>query len=287
MLIIMEQQAINIFKYTDQKLKAHIQNTEAFKIELDILFEYYKSMLEEKLKESDRGRFEKELTNSVNGQVFNGYFIIQEALNSEGTEITDEWFKQSKGSLAQQMPDTLRDLTGNNLEEVITHDPLKKLSSWLVVEYEGVYPILMDLSLNAACLGAKWAIYDEAEKRGMEHNSPQYNGLLAPLDDITFLNPQNYISVAVMNEKAEIWEVVNSKYNGLEKVGEVTILEYAAGGEGQLGYFMNVNVSSMLPESQQQEIIYTLSSEFLSRNELNREQLTVTVALVNDFLMLS
>lgn len=281
----MEQQAINIFKYTDQKLKAHIQNNNIFKNELDILFDYYKTILESKLKESDRVRFEKELSDSVNGQVFNGYFIIQEALNSEGTEITDDWFKQSKGSLAQQMPDTLRDLTGNNLEEVITHDPLKKLSSWLVVEYEGVYPTLMDISLNAASLGAKWAIYDEAEKRGIQHYSPQYNGLLAPLDEVTFINPQNYISVAVMNEQAEVWEIVNSKYNGLEKLGEVTILEYAA--EQGKGYFMNVNISSGIQELQQQDILYTLSSDFMSRNNVTREQLTITVALVDEFLMLN
>lgn len=284
MLIKVEQQAINIFNYTDQKLKAHIQNNQDFKNELDTAFDYYRTVFMAKIKDSDRARFEKELTDSVNGQVFNGYFIIQEAFNSEGTEITDEWFQQSKGSLAQQMPDTLRDLSGNNLEEVITHEPLKKLSSWLVVEYEDVYHTLMDLSINAACVGAKWALYDEAEKRGIQLSSPQYNGLLAPLDDITFINPQHYISVAVMNDKSEVWEIVNSKYTGLEKMGEVNILEYVA-NEGTTAYFMNINISNSLPEEQQQEIIYTLSSEFMQRNNVQRAQMSITVALVSDFLM--
>jgi len=281
----MQTQEVDIFKYTEQKLKAHLQNNNVFSFELETLFSYYLSILLDKVKEGDRARLEKELNDSINGQVFNGYFIIQEALNNEEAQIADKWFEQPKGSLAQQVPDALRDLTGDNIDEIITNNPLKKLSSWLVVEYEDVYATLMDISLNTAAMGAKWAIYDEAEKRGIEHYSPQYKGMLAYLDDVTFLNPQNYISVGIMNEKAEVWEIIDSKFNELAKIGEVTVVEYAA-EDNSVQYYMNVNIinDSVTPK-QRQELVNSLVIQLMEKTSSEKEQLTVTVAIVEEFLI--
>lgn len=281
----MQTQEVDIFKYTEQKLKAHLQNNPIFSYELESLFAFYLSILTDKVKETDIARLEKELNDSINGQVFNGYFIIQEALNSGESVIMDDWFHQSKGSLAQQVPDALRGLSGDNIDEIITHNPLKKLSSWLVVEYEDVYATLMDISLNTAAMGAKWAIYDEAEKRGIEHYSPQYKGMLAYLDDVTFLNPQNYISVGVMNEKAEVWEIIDSKYNELAKIGEVTVVEYAA-EENSKHYYMNVNIINYsLSPKQRQELVNALAIQLMEKTNSERGQLTVTVAVVDEFLI--
>lgn len=279
----MKMQGTDIYKYTDQKLKAHVQNTPGFLGELDNLFEHYKFILQPKIKEADYGTLDTSLNEAVNGQVFNGYFMFQEFLNADDTEIADEWFQNSKGAIAQEMPSLLRNITGGNIEEVITNNPLKKMASWLVAAYEDVFPTLMDLSLNAACMGAKWAVYDEAEKRGIIHYNPQTNGKLAFLDDVSFINPESFIIMTAVNEKSEIWEIIKSYSHDYEKIGEVTLLE-TAGNPDAPKYYMNISIISNLPEGQQEGVVYTLSSMFLERQNADREQLTLTVSMVNEFL---
>src|SRR5690606_36249942 len=144
-------------------------------------------------------KMENMLFAGIQSQIFNGYFMAMELMQNSESNFEDDWFKQAEGVIAQQIPDMLRVGSNNNLEEVITMDSLRELIKWMVIEYEGVYPTLMDISLNTACLGALWAFKDEANKRGIHFYKSQHKGIMASLDDITFINPQNYLSLTAVN----------------------------------------------------------------------------------------
>lgn len=272
----------NIFEYTDKKLRAHSQNNEDFSRELAIIFEFYKARLQQFINDEDTDRMEKELLESIKSQLFNGYFMFLEFLNSEETTVIDEWFIQSTDMIAQQLPDFLRTISGNNLDDVITNQPLKQLSSWLVMKYEGVYPFLMDISLNTACMGAKWAILDEGNKRGLKPYQSQHRGILGNLDDVTFINPQCYISCNIMNEAAEVWDIINSNYSELDKIGEVTTLSIQ-GEEGNESFYMNINLKNSLSQVQQQELINSLVTRLIVLKKIERTQITLTSSSVEGF----
>lgn len=115
----------DIFAYTDKKLRAYSQNNDDFNRELAIIFEFYKARLQQFINDEDTDRMEKELLDSIKSQLFNGYFMFLEFLNNEETTVNDEWFIQSPDMIAQQLPDLLRTISGNNLDEVITNQTLK------------------------------------------------------------------------------------------------------------------------------------------------------------------
>ncbi|QCJ45479.1 hypothetical protein FAY30_26430 (plasmid) [Bacillus sp. S3] len=273
---------LDISDYTDRKLKAHYQNNEGFNKDLFLVYEYYKSKLLPLVKAQDAARLENELLESIKSQIFNGYFMAVEFLNLEETQISDEWFQQSAGMIAQQLPDMLREITGNQIEEVITYDHLKKLASWLVVNYEGVYPTLMDISLNTACIGAKWALLDEGEKRGLKLYQPQQKGILANFDDVAYLNPESYITCSAMNQLSEVWELIKSNYNTLDKIGEVSILA-VPGPMGQQAYFVNVNIRNTFTQEQQEELINSIVIRVMALNDVQRNQITLTGASIEEF----
>jgi hypothetical protein len=286
-LIILEQTSErNIYDYTDQKLKAHVQNNEEFNLELANTFAYYKEKLLDIANESDNEQLEADFFNCIKSQIFNGYFMVQELLSNEETKFVDEWFLQSVGMIAQQLPEMLRIATNDDIEGIITHEPLKKLASKLVVEFEGVYPLLMDISLNTACMGAKWALIDEAEKRGISPYQPQLKGLLFHIDDAVFINPQTYLSCDITTESSEVWTVITSGYSGLDKIAEVTVIKHR-GHEGSESYYMNINIKNSLSISDQEPLIDTLAIKLMAKNEIGREQLQLYASSVEEFYQIN
>ena len=272
----------NIQEYTQKKLKAHYQNNGEFNQEIATYFEFYKKRLSAFLDESKQEKMEDMLFASVKSQIFNGYFMALELMNSEEATFEDDWFRQAEGMVAQQIPDMLRIATNNNIDEIITHEHLTELARWLVVEYEGVYPVLMDISLNTACMGAKWAFKDEAEKRGIQFYSSQYKGILANLDDVTFITPQYYINLTVTNELSEVWEVINSNYKELEKIGEVTVIKVNKELD-KFGYYLNVTVKDQLSFEEKNSFIESIAVRLLVMNEIKREDLLLTSSTIVAF----
>lgn len=269
-------------EYTDQKLRAHFQHNQQFNVELATTFAYYNEKLLNVAVDSDKEKLETDFYNCVKSQIFNGYFMVQELLQHEDTKFENEWFMQPIGMIAQQLPDMLRAVTNDNIEEIITHDPLKKLASRLVMEYEGVYPLLLDISLNTACMGAKWALIDEAEKRGIQQYQPQSKGLLAYMDDVIFINPQMYLICDITTESSELWTLISSRNTGLDKIAEVTIIKHLGNG-GTDSYYMNINLSNRLSFLEQQSLIDQLGLRLMDNCGIEREQLLLFAASVEEF----
>lgn len=203
--------------------------------------------------------------------------MAQELLNSEEISFENDWFKQSKGAIAQQLPEMLRINTDDRIEDIITHKPLKNMASWLVIEYEGVYPLLMDISLNTACLGAKWAFIDEAKKRGISHYQPSYSGMLGYVDEVLFISPQTYMVCDVTNESSEFWTIVNSKYNGYDKIAEVTVIQSTD------NYYLNIYIKNTVSIDEQKTLIDHLAVRLMTQKKIEREQLILSASSVEEF----
>lgn len=272
---------LDIFDYTQQKLKAHYQNDKEFNRELATIYEFYKIKLSSILTEDQREKMEKMLEESIKQQIFNGYYMGLELLQSD-YQFENEWFQQSEGMIAQQLPDLLRRATNNQIEEVVTDKTLQKLMTWLVVEYEGVYPLLMDISLNTACMGLKWALKDEGSKRQIDLYESSFKGMLGNLDDITFITPQCYIQLVVTNEGSEVWEIINSDYKTLEKIGEVNVVRIDS-ADNTDRYYLNISVKDSLSESEQKSLIEDISARVMIFNDVERTHLTLSASTVREY----
>lgn len=271
----------NFYEYMQQKLKAHYQNNQEFNQEVATVFEYYKSKLLPFVKDSDHGRVEEMLFASVKSQITNGYFMGLEVLNGD-SNFDDDFFRQAEGMIAQQLPDMLRTVTNNSIEEVVSSDSLKELTRWMVLEYEGVYPLLMDISVNTACTGLKWAFKDEANKRGIEPYVPQYKGILANIDDVAFIDPQSYLSLVAINDNSEVWEIINSDYRALDKVGEITVLRMS-NEEGHTSFYLNISIKNSISSVSQESLINSLAVRLMVINETERENIIITASSVQDY----
>lgn len=274
----------NLFEQTDQMLKVHYQDNQLFNSDVVKSYEYYQDKLFQIVNEADKERVTESLFQSIKSQIFNGYFMIKELL--QNVTIDDEWFTQSKGMIAQQIPEMLLKATNNDIEGIITHTPLKTMASWLVIEYEGIYPLLMDISLNTACIGAKWALIDEAEKRGVTLYQPQHHGKLGYIDDVTYIYPSSYIVCEVSNETSELWSIIYSGYNGYDKLSEVTILK-SVNQTGLERYYMNINIKNRFSTIEHQNLIDDLAVRFMEINKLDRSQLILAASSVEEFYIIN
>jgi hypothetical protein len=277
----------DIYQYTDQKLLAHYQNNQEFNRQLAILNNYYYEQLLKIVKIQEKPRLETELFASIKGQIFNGYFMVQELLANPEISIDNEWFTQTKGMITQQIPSILKDAIGENYEEVITDHKLKKLAGWLISEYEGVYPLLMDISLNSACFGANWALLDEGAKRNVTVATSQNKGLLGCVDDLTFISPQHYIQCISTTNGSEMWEILNSRMKDIEKIGEVVIFRIATELENVDNVLLNLYLSEELSETEQQQLINIITSRISTINNLELNQIIIRIAIIKDFYELS
>ncbi|MEK3992638.1 hypothetical protein [Robertmurraya sp. FSL R5-0851] len=271
----------NLYEYMQQKLKAHFQNNQDFNQDIATIFEYYKSKLVAIVKEAHHEKMEEMLFASIKSQITNGYYMGLEILNGD-SQFEDDFFRQAEGMISQQIPDMLRTVTNNSIEEIITNDALRELTSWLVMEYEDVYPLLMDISLNTASLGTKWAFKDEANKRDIESYTPQFRAILANIDDVSYIDPQSFLTLIAINDNSEVWEIINSDYRGLEKIGEVTVLRMNR-EEEQIMYFLNVSLKNQVNTNQQESIINSVAVRLMVMNEVERMNIVITASSVVDY----
>lgn len=270
-----------IYNYTENRLKAHYQNDSSINEELSNLLSYYNLMLVERVKDEDKERLKDELFQTITQQIFNGYFIVVEILNLAKEEIPDDNLKQPVGILTQQIPDLLRSVTGENYESTITHEPFRKLSSWLITEYEGIYPLLMDLALNSAVVGSKWAFLDERDKRGLVEETQVEMTLFADPMNVTYLNPETYITADIINENAELWTITKTRWNGFDKIGDITIIKTVL-SEVRL----NISIKANIAEGERNIIIDRVIQKVTGSNLIQDTKLKIAVTSVNEFFEL-
>lgn len=270
-----------IYNYTENRLKAHYQNDSSINEELSNLLSYYNLMLDERVKDEDKGRLKDELFQTITQQIFNGYFIVVEILNLAKEEIPDDNLKQPIGILTQQIPDLLRSVTGENYESTITHEPFRKLSSWLITEYEGIYPLLMDLALNTAVVGSKWAFLDERDKRGLVEETQMEMTLFADPINVTYLNPETYITADIINENAELWTITKTRWNGFDKVGEITIIKTVL-KEVRL----NISIKANIAKAERNIIIDRVIQKVTDSNLIQDTKITITITSANEYFEL-
>lgn len=270
-----------IYNYTENRLKAHYQNDSSINEEISNLLSYYNLMLDERVKDEDKGRLKDELFQTITQQIFNGYFIVVEILNLAKEEIPDDNLKQPIGILTQQIPDLLRSVTGENYESTITHEPFRKLSSWLITEYEGIYPLLMDLALNTAVVGSKWAFLDERDKRGLVEETQMEMTLFADPINVTYLNPETYITADIINENAELWTITKTRWNGFDKVGEITIIKTVL-KEVRL----NISIKANIAEAERNNIIDRVIQKVTDSNLIQDTKITITITSANEYFEL-
>ncbi|KYD21396.1 hypothetical protein [Caldibacillus debilis] len=272
-----------IYNYSNQKLEAHFQNNDVFNEEMAILVQYFSIKIQNLLKENFTNELDEELFAAIKSQIFNGYFMATELLNHEDTAFPDEWFAQSPGMIAQQIPDILRNASNNDLEGTIIYDRFKNFMSKLIIQYERVFEPLLDIALNTAAFGAKWAFFDEAEKRGIKPYQPQHMGLLSYLDEMVFIYPDMYIFCDVLANDSEHWEIVQSKHTQLDKVGEVYVMKYLEADQEK--YFLNVSLKNSLTLEEQRKIIDLMANSIFVGKGIEENQLFITACSVEDYFI--
>ncbi|PGT82206.1 hypothetical protein [Bacillus sp. AFS040349] len=271
------------YSYTEQKLKAHFQNNSEFNASFAVMFDFYRKKFSHIIEEKNKSTFEDRLFTSAKGQYFNGYFMIREMLSHEETQIQNEWLAQPEGIITEEIPQLIKNITGSNFDEVILTEPMQQFTMWAITQYEDILAALNQLAFDIVCLGAKQAILDERDTRGLSEHKSSLEGLLGGVDRATFITPQHFLTCDVKTSETEIWTL--SWWSALDKLdnkaGEVTIVRIIQENESR--YALNVYLSSQVPEHERNLILEQTLTSLMERNEIAREDVTVNFAVVSDF----
>lgn len=274
----------NIYSYTENKLHALSQKSAEFNRQLGTLNQIYQSSFDKFLREEDKERFTEDFFSACKSQIFNGFFIFREILLNDNKSISDTFFEQPDGAITVQIPELINQAAGEDVYQVIITEQMSNLTSWMVTQYEDVLPLLREVAYSCVCLGFKWAILDEREQRGVNGYKAHLDGLLGKIDDLEFINPINYISCIVVNEQTEKWEIYKLGHEDLHKIGEVYILNV----DEQTGYnyLMSIYLLQSETTAVQQYLVDSLAVRFMTRNGVERGDVLITFAGVEQFYQL-
>lgn len=275
----------DLYKFTENKLHALSQNSADFNRQLGAINQIYQSSFEMFLREEDKERFTEDFFSACKSQIFNGFFIFHEILLNDYESFSSSFFEQPEGAISVQIPELINQAAGEEVYQVILTEQMSNLTSWMITKYEDVLPLLREAAYSCAYLGFKWAILDEREQRGINGYKPHLDGLLGKLDDLEFINPINYISCIVVNEQTEKWEIYKLGHEDLHKTGEVYILKV----DEQTGfnYLLSIYLLQSETTAVQQHLVDSIALRFMTRNGVERENVLITFAGVEQFYQLN
>lgn len=274
---------MNLYDYTEQKIMSHYQNNPEFNKTFIRLERYYQTKLGLTVKESHLEKFKELFFSSAKAQFFNGYFIIQELLSKEDTLIKDEWLTQPDGFITQQIPQLIRDITHEE-DEVIYSPDMRKFKMWMITTYEDVLGDLNQTAFDILCLGAKQALLDLRENRGLQPLSGNEEmGVLSDFADLNFITPQVFLDIQLMSQSTESWNLHfwDSVKTSDIKAGEVTLMTITQ--DVKIIYDLNILLSKRIYESERKVIIESILYLVMERNDIPREHIMLRYATIEDF----
>jgi hypothetical protein len=274
----------DIFTFTENKLTAHFQNNEQFNRDFAVMYEFYRRKFEDIIKEEDLEEFENYFFQSVKSQYFNGYYIFRELIANIEVSIPDVWYAQTDSVITEQIPDLIRQAAGEAFEEVIITDTMHELTIWLIQNYENIHDLIKQVAFDIVCLGAKRAILDEREQKQIKPFESGIQGFLGPIGDLTFLDPQRYITCMVKNEQTELWDIRlwSSASTHNDKIGEIYIISVLEEGTK---YLLNIYLKNSVSDKERQTLVVTILSHLMERNQLKREEVQVNFAVIDEFFI--
>lgn len=81
----------------------------------------------------------------------------------------------------------------------------------------------------------------------------------------------------VTNESSEFWTIVNSKYNGYDKIAEVTVIQSTD------NYYLNIYIKNTVSIDEQKTLIDHLAVRLMTQKKIEREQLILSASSVEEF----
>ncbi|MDA6131490.1 hypothetical protein OSK38_29490, partial [Escherichia coli] len=78
----------------------------------------------------------------------------------------------------------------------------------------------------------------------------------------------NYLSLTAVNSLSEVWEIINSDYRGLDKIGEVTVLAVDI-GDSEKGLFLNISIKTSLTDLEQDNLLDQIVTRAVVMNTLD------------------
>ncbi|MDC3424288.1 hypothetical protein NC797_07170 [Aquibacillus sp. 3ASR75-11] len=276
----------DLFTYTEKKLSSHFQNSGEFNRFFKVMYDYYSNKLNVFIKVEDKEVYESKLFQSAKSQFFNGYYIVREFLADENTNLPDEWLSQPEGFITEEIPGIIKSAAGNNFEEVILSEDMHNLILWAVTRYEDLHALLKQTAFDIVCLGAKQAILDERDNKGIPKPQTAIPGLLGDFDDFMFLTPQHYFQAEVKTDETEIWSLNwwSSLAKEDSKAGEVTLIKIP--GENNVQYALNLYLTKEIDEHERERILALLLMTLMDKNDIPRNDIMVRFAVVEDFYIL-
>lgn len=285
----MTNQQINhqdILTYTENKLKVLFQNDREFNLQFMIMFEFYRKKFNQNIKETYREEFKDRFFKVAKSQFFSGYFIIREYLTYDSSFISNEWLEQKEGLITEQIPELIRQISSGDYEEIIVTAETKQFTGWAIRTFENVLTLIKQASFDIACLGARQALLDERDLRNIESLEETNQGLLAPYNDLSFVSPQTYLSLSVITDEVEKWDL--NWWNALNKQntknGEINITRIFSGDRVEDStYLMDVYLSVELNETEYTMLLESILALFMERSKVPRENIQLNFARIEEF----
>ncbi|QXE03523.1 hypothetical protein [Terribacillus sp. DMT04] len=269
---------------TENKLRQSFINDEHFNKQFNIMYQYYLEKVKAITDPEKHREYEDPFFEAVKSQYFNGYFIVRELLSDEQTTLDPIWLSNPEGILTEEIPLLIREAVLQNEEEALISETMYQFIMSLISEYEDVHYPLNQIAFDIAFLGSKRAFIDERDSIGVEAQKGGLESRMARIGDFTFITPQIFLGPKHVTAETEMWDLYwwSSLRKIDNKAGDVTLIQ-VNNGEGD-NYIFNVNLASTFTPYEIQLIYNNLVSRFLEKNQLERRQLQVNVAIVKEYL---
>lgn len=280
-----------LIKKVDDRLNSLLLNDDEFQSEFQKIQVYYLKKFTPIIQENDKKVFHPWLRKSMIEQFQNGYIMIEQYYNDELAYIDEQLYELPEGMFTENTPLILREMLQPLLEqgilfdEIIDTDTTHELILWSMEKYEDIRPILKQTSFDLTCLGARQALRDKRKEFGFEPiKLDTEERKLGNIGDLQFINPQMYLTINHTSPNVEYWDIHywSSNLNGIEKIGEVLVLNEPEYIETKTKISYHLSMLNFIPE----EEIASVANYHIQKltDYANPEEIQYHLTLVTDFL---
>ncbi len=292
-------------QFCERKLKDHFNHNGDFKQEFAKTFNYYLNKFSDIVPKPDMEEFESALFESFKSQYYQGYFIAREFIEHEETMIPNTWLETSNSIIKEQLPEMISEAMPNDFTEQIRTPLSSKLISTAIQNYENVRELLNEVIVDVTLLGSYRAFLDEKIDRGVETPLPSdtsYMGVLGAYNDLTFIDPQKYVTCVTRTVNSENWGIFlwSSIGEFQTKVGEIIIqkldvetlkdmkdrfLLYQNADDDMVNgeqVYLTFSILQHMPENEAVNLIESVKQRVSSVTGVKEERVITTVNVINN-----
>lgn len=253
-----------IYNQVWHELKDKFDQDPIFTSEIELLLYFYARKFISRSKSNDQTTYiEKNLSDLIKSQFFQGYYVMKSMLLDEETELPEDVWTLNNGIVRNELPILMETIFKDNPSDWYRTDLGQSIGMKIIQEFDDVYDLVLQMRKDVALYGSYKAFIGDVRYQVPEQSNE--NLVFGNPFDLNFINPQIYMQAQFSTNEQEIWDLYfwSSMKQSRVWIGSIHFSIIPA-NEDQSIYLLQYTISETIAQLESYEILDYLMAKLPS-----------------------